>query len=225
MNTLKFVICSSLIGLFSINCFAEQIENPTRKGRFLGEFDFGSDSGDLTQEHDTYVADVKIDQSLLRIDGRLGYTVFDNLVVGLAIGHDHEKLEVVTPDMKDVPDTGNTTVNTETGGFIGLGATYYFLEEQFKPFLGIAIGRTHVNVEIEGAGNVTDLSGDGFGYALDLGFAYFINDHIGFEARYVNFNSSNSVSGGGNASGFEYDLAYDDDQSYNALEFGYIITF
>ena len=230
MKNLNFSFLFFSFLFFSVSAFAQDntssdVENPTRKGRFIGDLNFGFDNGTFTQKHDTYVSDLKSDYSLLLIDGTIGYTIIDNLEIGLRIAYDFQRQENVVPDFVGAPGTGETTLNKIRGGFTGLGARYFFGKKQFKPFIGVSAGRSHVDVEIEGQGNVTELSGNGFGYIFDLGFAYFINDHIGFEVRYLNFSTSNSVTGGGNASGFAYDLAYEEDQNLSIIDFGFIIAF
>lgn len=222
MKNLNILFFSFLF--FSVSAFAQD-ENPTRKGRIIGEVDFGFDGLNVTQTHDTYVDDVTSKNSLFLVDMRIGYSVINNLVVSLAVGHDHQRQETITPDFVGLPGSGETTLNKTNGGFLGVGATYYFLNKQFKPFIGASIGRTHVNVELEGQGNTTELSGSGLGYTIDAGLAYFINDHVGFELRYVYYSAANDVTGGGNASGFEYDLAYNENLKINIVEFGFLIAF
>ena len=200
-------------------------QNPIRKGRFIGELDLGFDSGDFSQTHGIYVSDVESKNRISRLDARIGYTFIDNLVVGLAFGNDHQKQEVTTPDLIGFAGTGSTSLTRTTGGFIGLGATYFFGKKKFRPFAGFSLGRSHVKAEIEDQNSVTELSGNGFGYTLDLGLAYFINDHIGFEVRYVHYSNSSDVSGSGTASGFAFDLSYEEKQKINIFEFGIIVAF
>ena len=228
MKTIPLIMMSLFFVVVTTNAQEDKdsdFKNPTRKGRFIGEVDFGFDSGNFTQKHDIYEGDVTTENSLFIVDTRIGYSFIDNLVVSLAIGHDHQRQETITPDLIDFPGTGSATLNKSNGGFIGLGAAYYFLKKQFKPFIGAAIGRTHVNVELEGQDNITELSGNGLGYTFDFGLAYFVNDHIGFEVRYLHASFSNDVTGEGTASGFAYDVAYEEDLNINIIEFGFIVAF
>ncbi|AGH98732.1 OmpW/AlkL family protein [Micavibrio aeruginosavorus] len=79
---------------------------------------------------------------------------------------------------------------------------YHFMRDQkFSPYIGAGLNYSWFYGEDDGARfDDLDVSG-GFGYALQAGFDYWINDHWGlnFDAKYIDLDVDVDVNSGGTA--------------------------
>ena len=216
----------ALLILLSVSMIinANAQDNPTRKGRWLGDVEFGFTSADISSTHSSYSNDIEIKNSAFDVGISMEYTIMDNLAIGLEyfIVNSSETQEF--PDITGVPGSANTQTTETSGHVIGPAVRYYFLSSNFKPFLGGAAGYSFVSRNYEGQGTVTDASGGGFGYVMKAGFAYFINDAVGFELSYDYFGSSNSLDGSGNSAGFEFDYTEEESIQTSTITAGVIIA-
>ena len=219
------IFTTFLLVLISAVVLAQDNDNPTRKGRWIGDLEVGFTSGDIKQDQSTYTSDAEIKNNLFDVQFGLGYTVADNLSVGLVFFTEHQNLEADFPDIVGFPGTATSEREKVTNNLLGAQIRYYFLEERAKPFLGGAAGLALVDVEVEEGPTTAELSGSGFGYLLEAGFAYFINDSIGLEVVYNYFSSSTSLDGSGATSGFNFALENDETTTSSSLSVGVTFAF
>jgi len=142
--------------------------NPTAKGHFIVDGDMGGNftSGTLFFEGDK---ELEIDHVEFITDIRLGYTVIDNLEVGIGFVYNITETTTKTFDPED--ESEDKYYGTEYDLF----ARYYLLTNKVKPFLGARIGGVTYSHPSVG-------DGTGFVYGGTVGIAYFLNEHVGFES-------------------------------------------
>jgi outer membrane protein W len=161
MKTSNVMLCMLIMILSSNVLFAQ---SATEKGRIITDVDFLFNSNRLKLDGNP---DFEIDHSTMDVEIGIGYTVIDDLEVGLHIRVDNDSIEM----------SGNkATENTLT---YGIFTRYYLMPEQkIRPFVGITGGlgtlKTTSTGVADGKTNVTTFSGI-------LGVSYFINTHVGVE--------------------------------------------
>ena len=181
-----------LMGLFFIPLTShaqEEDNNPLRKGRIFTDFDFGLHSSDTNLAHETFVSDITAENSSVDIDALIGYTVLDNLVVGMNIFVERDHNTTNLPDVISLPGTASTSTLNSTSASYTLNARYFIGKNDFKPFIGAGFGLATYSEESIETGLTTFAKGTGTAFNTQLGASYFINDHIGFEFMY-NYSSS-----------------------------------
>jgi len=199
-------------------------DNPTRQGRWIGDVEFGFNSDDFAISHSSYTDDINMKNSAINAGFSVGYTIMDNLAIGLEYIASQSSEDQEFPDITGLPGSANTQTTETSSHIIGPAARYFFLENNVKPFAGVAAGYSFVSRNTAGAGLTTDASGGGFGYVLQAGLTYFINDAVGFELSYDLFNASNSLEGSGNSAGFEFDYTQDETIKTSTINAGVIIA-
>lgn len=181
-----------LVSLFFVPLTSQaQVEdnNPLRKGRIFGDLDFGLNNNNTNMAHETYVSDITVDNSSVDVDALIGYTVLDNLVVGMNIFIERDRNETNLPDIVSLPGSASTSTLNSTFATYTLNARYFIGKNDFKPFIGAGYGLATFKDESIETGLSTNATGTGTAFSTQLGASYFINDHIGFEFMY-NYNSS-----------------------------------
>ena len=199
-------------------------DNPTRQGRWLGDVQFGFNSADLTMSHSSYTDDINLTHSAIDAGFSVGYTVMDNLSIGLEYFVNQSSEDQEFPDITGLPGSANAQTTETSSHIIGLAARYFFLENNVKPFAGVAAGPSFTSRNSSGAGLNTEDSGGGFGYVVQAGLCYFINDAVGFELSYDFFNASSSLEGSGDSAGFEFDYTLDETIKTSTITAGVIIA-
>jgi opacity protein-like surface antigen len=208
---------------------SSEVENPTRKGRIIGIVAFNFRNGDVTQKHSAFVTDTKIKNNTLGFDLNAGYTIIDNLSIGLSVGINYDKSKNEFDDLVGSPGTAHTEEEKVTTSFYMFQSRYYFLKEKFKPFVGAAIGYNAQDITGSSKNNTANtnyaLSGGGLVWRLSGGLAYFINDNVGFNIAYSYASMNNDKTGSGTYGTFDYDFTADDTNVINNIIFGVQIAF
>ncbi len=173
-----------LVSLFFIPLTSnaqEEDNNPLRKGRIFSDFDFALHSNNTNVTHETYVSDITVDNSSVDIDALIGYTVLDNLVVGMNIFLERDHNETNFPDIVSLPESASTSTLNSTFATYTINARYFLGKKDFKPFIGAGFGLATFKDESIETGLSTNAKGTGTAFSTQLGASYFVNDHIGFE--------------------------------------------
>ena len=175
----RFVLLTVLIIVlvFPVAVIAEDGDNlnPTRKGRIIFDVDFSLHAG-------SYDVDFELGathkSSNYGIDLDLGYTIIDNLEVGLFVSFNSETSETKSQGVLVLKQTDRDPI-------YGLFARYLFGNGKFKPYVGLIYGiGTHRNTDTH---EPADMIFKNSMIGGNLGLAYFFNDHFGVEiaAYYV----------------------------------------
>lgn len=226
MKYFSFTLILMLFLFNGVNSFAQE-SNPTRKGRLLADSDFSYNSADSkTSNHALFSDDLNIDHNQFSIDLSVGYTIIDNLYLGLRLFNLNESTTTETPHTDGTPGVASTSTEETTNLFFGPSIRYYFLDKNFKPFLGVTGGLSQMNVtSVDGDGVTFDQTGNGIGYNFEVGFAYFVNDHIGLELLYRNHNENHDVDGTVSGTGFEIPFTAEDNVNASIISIGFIVGF
>ncbi len=180
-------------------------QSATEKGRIISDADllFSSVSSDVDDEWDS-----TSDHSTLETDIRVGYTVIDDLVVGVGLTVDNTSSEIKNEFHK--------MEQADKMLLFDVFARYYFMpDSQIRPFAGATVGFGNIAIEVTGA---EDSKYNVFNYGVAAGAAYFFNEHWGVELVYHLTKESYSEND---------DHAYteDTDGLANTIAFGLIFSF
>lgn len=133
----------------------------TEKGHFIVDGDIGGTFSSFEAWLDGNHA-FEGKHTDLQVDLRFGYTFLDNLEVGIGLGISYEKF---TGDLE----------STSNGFEYDLFMRYYFLSgKKLKPFVAPHVGFYHFDTDARPEGK-------GFEYGVAVGFAYFLNNHVGID--------------------------------------------
>jgi outer membrane protein W len=178
--------------------------NPTRKGRIIvdADFHFLSGSHDIADPSETTT---KHRQS--EFDLHLGYTIINNLQVGIFVGYNDESAEVDNPFFQMETADHNTVY--------GIFARYYFGQGSFKPFVGVHYGIGASKEEVTGTPDAKHKIST---YGGDLGLIYFLNDHFAFEL-FANYSAVEANDDDA------HDWTFDMDGTNLAIGFGFLVAF
>lgn len=115
----------------------------------------------------------------------ISYFITDHIAAELILATSPHDLTLKGSALGDL-DLGSTWVLPPT-----LTLQYHFSpDSQFSPYLGAGINYTLPYAEDAAGGVVTDLKADGsFGYALQAGADYWLNDHWGLNADIKKYGS------------------------------------
>ena len=115
----------------------------------------------------------------------ISYFITDHIAAELILATSPHDLTLKGSALGDL-DLGSTWVLSPT-----LTLQYHFSpDSQFSPYLGAGINYTLPYAEDAAGGVVTDLKADGsFGYALQAGADYWLNDHWGLNADIKKYGS------------------------------------
>ena len=180
--------------IFVNNSFAQdESMNPTRKGRFITDVDFGLSfaNSDLLIEGQTNKNNTKI--RTVEVDIEFGYNVIDNLSIGIGVDVETQHSEIdVAADPNGAYPAFTILEDQKTSTYFLYG-NYYFLKDKFKPFIGLNAGYSKFSTEdtdgLNPAGD-NSIEGSGLDYGARVGFVYFLNDHIGLNLMYkIHFSS------------------------------------
>ncbi|MFC2097107.1 outer membrane beta-barrel protein [Bacteroidota bacterium] len=146
-------------------------QNPTEKGRFIFDTDFSLNWGSMTAD-DAW--ETEMDHRIADFEFDFGYTIINDLEVGVRASYDHNYLMVENAFI-NMEETENTLS-------YGIFARYYFLDEsKLKPFIGVSGGIGNMTMESTGAEDIeyklTSIGGN-------AGLVYFFNQHFGIEVVY-----------------------------------------
>ncbi len=203
---LSTVLIMAVLG--SVGMYADpdsSAVNPTRKGRLLldVEFAFSSTKGDVADGFNTETKHTENE-----FDLQLGYTVIDNLEVGVNVGVSHDNLTV---ESQTYAHTEKTTTN-----HMGLFARYFFGKSTFKPF--VVASCNFVGNSTHAVVGSPDQKFGITGYGVGAGMIYFVNDHFGVELMAI--YQTNKLKDKDS-----HDFTYDTDHTAVHLLFGLVIAF
>tara|TARA_B110000046_G_scaffold52513_1_gene58714 strand:+ start:147 stop:890 length:744 start_codon:yes stop_codon:yes gene_type:complete len=216
---------------------SSDLENPTRKGRIIGVISGNYSNSDITQTHSAYASDTKLKNKGFGFDLNGGYTIIDNLSIGLAVGIRYDKKKEEFDDIIGLTGTARTENQKVTSSVYMFESRYYFLKEKFKPFIGAAIGynaqditgssTTHLDRPTPNQENYA-LNGGGLAWRLHGGLGYFINDNVAFHIAYAYTSMKNDKSGSATASGdstYNTSFTSDDANVLSNIVFGVQVAF
>lgn len=169
MKTSKVMLCVVIIILSSTLLIAQ---SATEKGRIITDVDFRLSSGN----HDVDDAwGTEVDHYLLGTDIGIGYTVIDNLEIGLVLSVDNESI--------DSKNEFHESKTTESIMLYSVSARYFLMKEKaLRPFVSV-LGGVGTSKTTETGNEDTKANITGFGGSI--GVAYFINSNVGVELRGV----------------------------------------
>lgn len=187
-----------LLLLFLPSIMVAQVE----KGRIIIDVDFHNLSHKSTVKYDgaevakdTYK---EIDTNL-----RLGYTIINNLEIGVILDFVREE------------DSLENGADIDKRFGYGLFTRYYFLsKKKIKPFVEASFALHDMDVKHPSTGS--DFDTDGHSYAYGIGVACFLNNNIGIEVIYKRYDAVMT---------FSHDDKIELHSKYSTFSFGIIGSF